>query len=132
MNTEELRHLVDEVAASATNWHLLALQLQRPPGGPNDPIPACVGAFYYMLYPITEEAGREAWGPFAPVFEGPQGVVPPPLAKVEDQWLTLWADLAQESTAQSFVQDSTTCSGNEGGALGLIFMPVKPSIPTSR
>ncbi len=52
MNTEELRHLVDEVAASATNWHLLAMQLQRPPGGPNDPIPALVGAFYYMLYPI--------------------------------------------------------------------------------
>jgi hypothetical protein len=58
MNTEELRHLVDEVAASATNWHLLAMQLQRPPGGPNDPVPAFVGAFHYMLYPITEEAGR--------------------------------------------------------------------------
>ncbi len=75
------------------------MQLQRPPGGPNDSIPALVGAFYYMLYPITEEAGREAWGPFAPVFEGPQGVFPPPLAKVEDRWLTLWADLAQASTS---------------------------------
>jgi len=58
-----------------------------------------VAAFHYMLYPITEESGREAWGPFAPAFEGPQGVFPPPLPKVDDRWLTLWADVAQASTS---------------------------------
>jgi len=58
MNIEELRRLVDETAASATNWHILAIQLQRPPAGPDDPVPAFVAAFHYMLYPITEESGR--------------------------------------------------------------------------
>jgi hypothetical protein len=100
MNIEELSRLVDETAASATSWHILAIQLQRPPAGPDDPFPAFVAAFHYMLYPITEESGREAWGPFAPVFEGPQGVFPPPLPKVDDRWLTLWADVAQASTSQ--------------------------------
>lgn len=60
MISEELRRLVDETAASTTNWHMLAIQLQRPPAGPNDPVPAFVAAFHYMLYPITEESGREA------------------------------------------------------------------------
>ena len=100
MNIEELSRLVDETAASATSWHILAIQLQRPPAGPDDPFPAFAAAFHYMLYPITEESGREAWGPFAPVFEGPQGVFPPPLPKVDDRWLTLWADVAQASTSQ--------------------------------
>src|SRR2546427_750821 len=97
MNTEELRRLVDETAASATNWHVVAMQLQRPAAGPDDPVPAFVSAFSYMLYPITESR-REAWGPFAPVFEGPHGVFPAPLPKIEDRWLMLWADVVQAST----------------------------------
>ena len=99
MISEELRRSVDETAASATHWHILAIQLQRPPAGPDDPVASLVAAFYYMLYPITEESGREAWGPFAPSFEVPRGVFPPPLPKVEDPWLTLWADVAQTSTS---------------------------------
>jgi len=79
MNSEELRRVVDEAAASATDWYMVAIQLERPPAGPDDPVPAFVAAFHYMLYPITEESGREAWGPFAPSFEGPRGVFPPPL-----------------------------------------------------
>ena len=98
MNGEELRRLIDETAASAMNWHILAMQLQRPSAGPDDPVLAFVAAFHYMLYPITEESGREAWGPFAPVFEGPNGVFPPPLPKVEDRWLTLWAEVGQACT----------------------------------
>jgi hypothetical protein len=98
MTIEDLRLVVDGAAAQAPNWHVLAMQLQRPTSEADDPIPAFVCAFYYMLYPITE-ARREAWGPFAPVFEGPQGVFPPPLPKVEDRWLPLWAEVAQVSTS---------------------------------
>lgn len=78
---------------------MLAIQLQRPPAGPDDPVPAFAAAFHYMLYPITEESGREAWRPFAPSFEGPRGVFPPPLPKVEDPWLMLWAEVTQTSTS---------------------------------
>jgi hypothetical protein len=95
MNTEELRRVVDETAATATNWHVLAMLLERG-GEPGDPVRVVACAFYYMLRPFTEP--RDPWGPFAPVFEGPSGVFPPPLAKVEDHWLAAWSDVVAGST----------------------------------
>src|SRR5437867_1650603 len=96
MNIEELRRLVDETAATVTHWHLLAAELERPNVAPDDRVRVVACAFHYMLHPLTE--ARDPWGPFAPVFEGPNGVFPPPLAKVKDQWLAVWSEVVVGST----------------------------------
>jgi len=103
MMPEELRQAVEKAATGAPEWHTVGMRLQKPGSDSDDPVRAFVWAFQYMLYPLTEARRREAWGPFAPVFEGQQGVFPPPLPTVEERWLAVWADVA-EASAMPVVQ----------------------------
>jgi hypothetical protein len=82
-------------AAASGNWYAVARHLRDEAGKPDeDLIWPFIYAFEYDLTSPTEEERRGRWGAFAPMIEWEEGVHPPPLDRVPEEWLAAWEEEA--------------------------------------
>jgi Domain of unknown function (DUF4209) len=74
--------------------------LQQAAGDPDeDPIGPLICAFNYDLVSQRNSDRREQHGVFAPIVEWDGAQFPPPLADIDDDWLTTWAEVVDRSEA---------------------------------
>jgi hypothetical protein len=99
-NYDELATRVADAAVGATTAFKIAGALQEAAGDPSeDPVGRLISAFNYDLVSQRNSDRRDQHGVFAPMAEWDGHQFPPPLAGVEEDWLTTWAEVADRSEA---------------------------------
>jgi hypothetical protein len=95
---DELARRVAEAATDANTALEVGGALQQAAGEPGkDPIGQLICAFNYDLVSPRNSERREQHGAFAPIVEWDGQQFPPPLAEIDDEWLTSWAEVADRS-----------------------------------
>jgi hypothetical protein len=95
---DDLARRVAEAATDANTALEVGGALQQAAGEPGkDPIGQLICAFNYDLVSPRNSERREQHGAFAPIVELDGQQFPPPLAEIDDEWLTSWAEVADRS-----------------------------------
>jgi hypothetical protein len=95
---DELARRLAEAATDANTALEVGGALQQAAGEPGkDPIGQLICAFNYDLVSPRNSERREQHGAFAPIVEWDGQQFPPPLAEIDDEWLTSWAEVADRS-----------------------------------
>ncbi len=92
----DIARLVGEALAGEPTWIEAATRLrphlEQHRDDPTPTIAAIVAAFEYDDISAEHEERRARWGPFGPLFEGPEEIYPALLEHIDDQTLAIWAD----------------------------------------
>ena len=95
---DEMATRVADAAVAANTALEIAGALQAAAGDlSEDPVGSLICAFNYDLVSQRNSDRREQHGAFAPIVEWDGHQFPPPLAGIDDEWLTAWAEVADRS-----------------------------------